>query len=462
MNKIRVIIGREYLHIIRKKSFLIMTVLGPIILAALIITPTLINLYGKEKITIAVLDETKIFSKLNSPNDRDIGFVYVKGDVDNIKKEIIDKKYTALLYIPDNESIFGGMIYSTNTLNTGVISNVLAAMKRNLSNEILIQNFNISKDSFDLYIEKHTNKINLGYTHINKEGQEETKASHEREIQYVVGLVAGILIYMFIFMYGSMVLRGVLEEKTNRIVEIMVSSVKPIQLMIGKIVGVALIGLTQIVVWIVFTVIIVTVFKSSISSEMSSEMANNPEVVQTMPNLSNMQNNTALMGSPDMATITEQVETNEFMKALYGINYIQLIALFLFYFVCGYFLYSTLYAAVGSAVDNDTDTQQFLLPLTVPLLLSVILSSFVADNPGGQVAFWLSIIPFTSPISMLMRIPAGSDVVQTWELFLSCSILILTCIASAWMAAKIYRTGILMYGKKVSYKELWKWLKYKN
>jgi ABC-2 type transport system permease protein len=415
-------------------------------------------MYGKEKTTIAVLDETRIFSKLNSPNDKDINFVYVTGNVADIKKELIDKKYTALLYIPDNSTILGGMMYSTTTLNTGVISNALAAMKRNLSHEILIQDFNLDKDSLDLYIERQTNQINLGYTHIDRDGQEEAKASHEREIQYVVGLVAGILIYMFIFMDGSMVLRGGLEEKTNRIVEIMVSSVKPIQLMIGKIVGVALIGLTQILVWIVFTLIIVTVFQFSMSSVLSPEMANTTEMMQNMPNVTTIQGNTDLMGLSDIA---EQAETNEFLKALFGINYFRLILLFLFYFICGFFLYSTLYAAVGSAVDNDTDTQQFLLPLTVPLLLSVILSGFVANNPGGQVAFWLSIIPFTSPISMLMRIPAG-DVVQTWELFLSCSILILTCIASAWTAAKIYRTGILMYGKKISYKELWKWLRYRN
>ena len=460
MNKIRVIIGREYLHAVRKKSFLVMTVLGPILLAALMITPTLIAMYGKDKTTIAVLDETRIFSKLNSPNDKDISFVYIKGNVEDIKKEIIDKKYTALLYIPDNQSFLGGMVYSSSSLGTGVMSNILASMKQNLSNEILIHDFGINKDSLDLYIERQTNLINLGYTHIDKDGQEETKASYQREIQFFAGLFAGILIYIFIFMYGSMVLRGVLEEKTNRIVEVMVSSVKPIQLMIGKIIGVALIGLTQIVVWIVFTVAIVTVFQFTMMPNINpADAVISAEMMQNMPV------NTAMLGSSvsgDIASITEQSETNEFIKALYEIDYFRLIALFLFYFVCGYFLYATLYAAVGASVDNDTDTQQFLLPLTIPLLLPIILSTFVADNPDGQVAFWLSIIPFTSPISMLMRIPAGSEVVQTWELFLSCSLLVLTCMASAWVAAKIYRTGILMYGKKISYKELWKWLKYRN
>jgi ABC-2 type transport system permease protein len=327
-------------------------------------------------------------------------------------------------------------------------------MKRNLSHEILIHDFNINKDSLDLYIERQTNLIGLGYTHIDPNGQEETKASYQREIQFAVGIIAGILIYFFIFMYGSMVLRGVLEEKNNRIVEIMVSSVKPIQLMVGKIIGVALIGLTQIFVWIVFTLIIVIIFQFSMSSVINpSDTVNTAEFMQNMPNM---------YANTDISAMAAQSETNEFINALLSINFPLLIVLFLFYFIGGYFLYASLYAAVGSAVDNDTDTQQFLLPLTIPLILPLILSPFVANNPDGQVAFWLSIIPFTSPISMLMRVPAGSEVVQMWELFLSCSILILTCIAAAWMTAKIYRTGILMYGKKISYKELWKWLKYKN
>ena len=457
MNKIGVIIKREYLNAVKKKSFLIMTILGPILLASLMITPTLINIYGKDKTTIAVLDETRIFSKLNSPNDKDINYVYVKGSLNEVKKDVIDKKYTALLYIPINEINIGGMVYSTSTLNMGVVSNVLAAMKRNFTHEILIHNFNIDKDSLDVYIEQQTNHINLGYTHIDKTGKEETKASYDREVQFFVGLVAGVLIYMFIFMYGSMVLRGVLEEKSNRIVEIIVSSVKPIQLMIGKIVGVALIGLTQIIVWVVFTVIIVFIFQLSISSALSGEtVMNTTEIMQNMPA------NAASINSNISAIAAEQPEINVMLNTLFNINFPLLICLFLFYFVGGYFLYACLYAAVGAAVDNDTDTQQFLLPLTIPLLMTVILAAFVADNPTGQVAFWLSIIPFTSPVSMLMRIPAGSDVVQMWELFLSIALLVLTCGICAWTAAKIYRTGILMYGKKSSYRELWKWLRYKN
>ena len=442
MSKVGIIVGREYLQAVRKKSFLVMTILGPILLAALMIAPTLITIYGTEQTTIAVLDETGIFSNLNSSNDKDIEFVYVKDDLNSLKQDLTDKKYSAILYIPYNSTMFGGMIYSSSSLQTGVISNALSAMKHNLSNEILIHDFNIDKDSLDRYIESQTNLITLGHTHINKDGQEEAKDSFARSIQFFVGIFAGLLIYMFIFMYGSMVLRGVLEEKSNRIVEIMVSSVKPIELMVGKIVGVALIGLTQLLVWIVFTGVIVLIFMLAMSSSITPEM---------------MMDTAALSSLGSGLSIN-----NEMIQAIYSINFPLIAGMFLFYFMGGYFLYGTLYAAVGSAVDNDVDTNQFLLPLNALLFLAIILSFFIANNPDGQVAFWMSIIPFTSPISMMMRIPAGSEVVQMWEILLSASLLILTCMASAWVAAKIYRTGILMYGKKTSYKELWKWLRYKN
>ena len=434
-----------------------MTLLGPVLLASLVIVPTLISLYARQKTTIAVLDESGFFSKLNSPNDRDIAYIYVNGDLTDLKKDVIDEKYTALLYIPDNPYSIGGMVYSSSSLGTGVMSNILAAMKHSLSNEILISGFGMDKDSLDLYINQHTDRIGLGYTFINKDGTEEAKASQARKIQFIVGFAAGLLIYMFIFMYGSMVLRGVLEEKTNRIVEVMASSVKPIQLMTGKIIGVALIGLTQIVVWIALARGIIFVFTLANPGLAFTGSAENAAIMEQV------QSNYYTYGaiSENMNALASIQDGNSFMDVMQNIDFQNLIILFLFYFVAGYFLYATLYAAVGAAVDNDTDTQQFLLPLTIPLLLSMILSAFIAENPNGQVAFWLSVIPFTSPIAMLVRIPAA-EAIPMWEILLSASVLILTCMLTAWMSAKIYRTGILMYGKKISYKELWKWLKYKN
>ncbi len=458
MNKIFIIIRREYLEAIKKKSFIIMTILGPLLMAALILTPVLLNNFGKDNVTITVFDESKLFSKLDSPNDKSIHFVYSDKSLGELKKDLINKNIDALLYIPINSITPGGMIYTTSSLGTGVISNILASMKRNLSNEILLNEFNISQDSLNMYIENQTNNIMLGQTFIDKNGEESHKDSNLKEIQLAIGYISGILIYIFIFMYCSMVLRNVLEEKTNRIVEIIVSSVKPIQLMIGKIVGVALIGLTQLMIWIISLVIILGIVKTSFPGIFSSD-TDNIAVTQNLPkDYYTYVPSTNQNSNEDISNIVD----NEFVASLMTINFTQLILFFLFFFICGYFLYASLYAAIGGAVDNDTDTQQFMLPLTLPLLLTFVAAQFIAENPDGPIAFWFSIIPLTSPIAMLIRIPFGIEAVQTWEIILSCSLMIIGCIGSAWMAAKIYRTGVLMYGKKITYKELWKWLRYKN
>ena len=234
-------------------------------------------------------------------------------------------------------------------------------------------------------------------------------------------------------MYGTMVMRGVIEEKTNRIVEIIISSVKPFQLMMGKIIGVALVGLTQFILWILLTILI-SFFAELILIDAS-------EITTSTDN------------------INQSVILNEFTKLTGGIDLITIFISFIFFFLFGYLLYSSLFAAVGSAVDAEADTQQFVLPITIPLILAFIFIQPVMDNPDGTLAFWLSIIPLTSPVIMMARLPFG---VESWELLLSMISLILGFILTTYLAAKIYRTGILMYGKKISYKELWKWLSYKG
>lgn len=455
MNKILIIIRREYLEAVKKKSFIIMTILGPLLMTALILTPALLANYGKDEVTITVLDESNLFSKLNSPNDKTIHYTYTNRSLQELKTDLIHKKIDVLLYIPDNNTTLGGMVYTTSSLGTGVISNILTSMKQNLSNEILLHEFKISQDSLNLYIENHTNKIMLGQTFIDKDGIESHKASHIKEIQLAIGIISGILIYIFIFMYCSMVIRNVLEEKTNRIVEIIISSVKPIQLMIGKIVGVALIGLTQIMTWIISLIIILGIVRISFPEVFTSN-------VQEITVTENMPKDYYAYIPSDTQTSLESVDNavdNEFIKSLISINFTRLILFFIFFFISGYFFYASLYAAVAGAVDNDTDTQQFMLPLSLPLILTFIVAQFIAENPDGAIAFWFSIIPFTSPIAMLIRIPFGIEAVQTWEIILSCSLMIIGCIASSWIAAKIYRTGILMYGKKITYKDLWKWIR---
>jgi len=248
-----------------------------------------------------------------------------------------------------------------------------------------------------------------------------------------IGFICGILIYMFIFMYGTMVMRGVIEEKTSRIVEVIISSVKPFQLMMGKILGVALVGLTQFALWIMFTIAI-----ASIAELMLIDAGN----ITTKIN-----------------STQQSLLLSELSDLTGGINLIQIFTSFIFYFLAGYLMYSSLFAAVGSAVDAEADTQQFVLPITIPLILAFILIQPIMENPNGPLAFWMSIIPFTSPVIMMVRLPFG---VANWEIALSMGVLVLSFILTTYLAGKIYRTGILMYGKKNSYKELWKWLFYKE
>ena len=236
---------------------------------------------------------------------------------------------------------------------------------------------------------------------------------------------------MFIFMYGTMVMRGVIEEKTNRIVEVIVSSVKPFQLMIGKILGVALVGFTQFFLWVILTICLATVAEITLLD--SLKIANESQ-------------------STSQSIILSQIAT-----FTGGIDLFKVVFCFLFYFLAGYLLYSSLFAAVGSAVDAEADTQQFVLPITIPLILSFLLIQNIMDNPDGSLAFWMSIIPFTSPVIMMVRLPFGVD---SFDLFLSMITLIISFISIAWIASKIYRVGILMYGKKASYKEIWKWIRY--
>ncbi|HSV87605.1 MAG TPA: ABC transporter permease, partial [Bacteroidales bacterium] len=272
------------------------------------------------------------------------------------------------------------------------------------------------------------------------------------EVSMGLGFVTGFLIYLFIFLFGSQVLRGVLEEKTNRIVEIIVSSVKPFQLMMGKIVGVGLVGLTQFLIWVVLTFAIVTTVQSAF-----------PDTFRFTP-----EEEVYVTGAQtlDPAELQQQLEAaqaqntfaGQILEGLAAINFPVIILSFLFFFLGGYLLYAAMFAAIGSAVDNEADTQQFMMPVTIPLIFGIIMMQAVLENPDGPLAFWLSIIPLTSPIIMMVRIPFG---VPYTEVALSAALLIAGFFFATWMAAKIYRTGILMYGKKIDYAELWKWIRHK-
>tara|TARA_B100001248_G_scaffold108195_1_gene80680 strand:+ start:13656 stop:14903 length:1248 start_codon:yes stop_codon:yes gene_type:complete len=415
MRKIWLVIKREYLVRVRKKSFIIMTFLGPILLASILILPIYLANNSQDIRNIAIANQ----KDFNFKDNELLNFVTIpQHEVDNIKTNFKDSPYYALLIIEDDTY----SLYS----NQQVTLNVINEIKRQI--EYTLKFNNLKKLGIDDQTLKSAEQnINLKTKIINEKG--ESTNTHS-EVSTGLGFLGGILIYMFIFMYGTMVMRGVIEEKTSRIVEVMISSLRPFQLMMGKIIGVALVGLTQFLLWVMFTVALSALAEMILLNDVLLEASN---------------------------TESQSVIIAQIKSLTSGINLIQIFISFLFYFIAGYLMYSSLFAAVGSAVDAEADTQQFILPVTLPLILSFILIQPIIDNPEGSLAFWMSIIPFTSPIIMMVRLPFGVD---SWQIIISMTILISTFIMTTWLASKIYRTGILMYGKKASFRELLKWLKY--
>ena len=415
MRKIWLVIKREYLVRVRKKSFIIMTFLGPILLASILILPIYLANNSQDIRNVAVANQ----KDFNLKDNELLNFVTIpQHEVDNIKTNFKDSPYYAILIIQDDTY----SLYS----NQQVTLNVINEIKRQI--EYTLKFNNLKKLGIDDQTLKSAEQnINLKTKIINEKG--ESTNTHS-EVSTGLGFLGGILIYMFIFMYGTMVMRGVIEEKTSRIVEVMISSLRPFQLMMGKIIGVALVGLTQFLLWVMFTVALSALAEMVLLNDVLLEPSN----------------------TESQSLIIAQIKS-----LTSGINLIQIFISFLFYFIAGYLMYSSLFAAVGSAVDAEADTQQFILPVTLPLILSFILIQPIIDNPDGSLAFWMSIIPFTSPIIMMVRLPFGVD---SWQIIISMTILISTFIMTTWLASKIYRTGILMYGKKASFRELLKWLKY--
>lgn len=448
MNKIALIIKREFLTRVKKRSFLIMTILGPVLMAALFIVPIYVAQLSDEVRKIEVLDETGLFFNKFENSDNLI-FEHTYTDIYTAKENFSKTDYYALLYIPRTELKVpnSAFLYSDKTPNIHIKSYIKDVIRKE------IESLKLEASGIDQNIlNSIKTQISLKTFKITEEGKLEKSSS---EVSMAIGLFSGILIYFFIFLFGAQVMRGVIEEKTNRIVEVIVSSVKPFQLMMGKIVGVALVGLTQLLLWIVLTFMIITFVKTSFPETFSKPTTEHSLIQSKIPG-QELLDSQALSGE---SSEENQEQVNQVVEAIYSINFGVMIFSFIFFFLGGYLLYAALFAAIGSAVDNETDTQQFMLPITVPLIFSILMAQFITTNPDGPVAFWLSIIPLTSPIIMMIRIPYG---VPYFDLTLSVILLILGFIATTWLAGKIYRTGILMYGKKINYMELWKWLRYRN
>jgi ABC-2 type transport system permease protein len=446
MKKIPIIIRREYLSRVRKRSFIVMTILGPILMAAMMIVPIFIAQMSDETKTIVVADESGIFYK-RFPDTEDIKFVYLNTNIKVLKDSFEHNKFYAILYLPAEvvSKPSTATMYSDKMPSISVKAYIENVLKKEMESMKLTSS-GVDKNILDSI---ETN-INLSTTLLKGKGLEEKSNS---EVSTFLGLFAGIMIYMFIFLFGTQVLRGVIEEKTSRIIEVVISSVKPFQLMMGKIIGIALVGLTQFLLWIILTFTIVTLAQTSL-----------PDTFKFSKKENVMFGNNKIMTKDQAAQVNSEKqyknqEVHEMLTSIGNIDFTVMILAFIFYFLFGYLLYAALFAAVGSAVDSEADTQQFMLPITIPLIFAIVMSQFVLNNPEGPIAFWLSMIPFTSPIIMLIRIPFGVPIPQ---IILSAVLLVGGFILCTWFAGKIYRTGILMYGKKVSYKELWKWMTYKS
>ncbi|MEO9965910.1 MAG: ABC transporter permease [Reichenbachiella sp.] len=432
MNKIGLIIAREYIARVKKKSFIIMTILGPILFAGMMAVVFWSATREGDQKLIQVIDESGLFQN-KIDNTETITYQFINADVEKTKQDLLNNEAIfGLLHIPklDLDDPSGIKFYSLQ--NPGIaIEGDIEKRIRNIIEDEKLSNSGLDQaliDNLRASVDVHT--INL-----SESGDESESNSG---IAFGVGYVSSFLLYMFIFIYGMQIMRGVTQEKTSRIIEVMIASVRPFQLMMGKIIGIAAVGLTQFVLWAVMTTALTSVTTSlmidrtSVAEQMVVQTAEDAEVEQ-------IKNESAAF---DLLKITERI------------NLPVILSCFLIYFLGGYLLYGALLAAIGSAVDSEADSQQFMLPITLPLIFSMMMISIVIQEPHGSLAFWLSIIPFTSPIIMMMRLPFD---VPFWELALSISLLIAGFCSTTWIAGRIYRIGIFMHGTKVNYKTLAKW-----
>lgn len=424
MKHLKIIIEREYLNKIRNKSFIIMTFVSPLIVVAFaLIIGFLTDVNSKSNAKdILILDESGLFGTTFTDTET-IHYEYLKDKtLQEARAEVLETSKYGLLYIPKEETAQKAF-YSEESPSLSLVNELTGALEKTLFQ------YNLTQKGIDkAEIDSARTKITLQMENFTGEKTSE----FDNVMKIAIGGVAGYLIFMFIIIYGNMIMRSVIEEKTNRIVEIIISSVKPFQLMLGKIIGTSLAGITQFAIWLVIGGVLFAL----------------------APSLFQVDTPTATQA---MATTESHSEISNIIAALYHFPFLETSGVFLLFFVGGYLLYSSLYAMVGAMVDNETDTQQFLMPILIPLMLAFYVGMFsVIEEPHGTISVVFSYIPLTSPVVMLMRIPFG---VAWWEVLISLLLLYITFFLVIKIASKIYRIGILMYGKKPTYKEVWKWLK---
>jgi ABC-2 type transport system permease protein len=434
MNPFFIVAQREFLSRVRKRTFLLMTILGPLFFGALIVAPALLNeMTENPDQRILVVDHSFLLVGTDKVGKAVLDYLNPEEFSEDQAIEALKSRdeFDGLLFLPPSENgdpdfiLRNARLYSKNDVNFDIVGDLEATLAASATEEKLkLRGVDPS------VVSQAQTRVDIKTLDLTDEGAEESAAG----LKMAIGFGAGFFVYIFTFLYAAQIMRGVIEEKTSRIVEVIVSSVKPTQLMLGKILGIASVGLLQFLIWVILTgAIVVGISATGLLSPDAAELAANP----------------AMATSPIPTEIT---------GTLSALNIPLLVGSFLFYFLGGYLLYGALFAAVGAAVDSETDTQQFMLPLTMPLVLTFVMATNIIENPNGDIAFWLSVIPFSSPIAMMIRLPFG----VAWpEIALSMGLLVLGFLFTTWLAGRIYRIGILSYGKKVTYADLWKWIKMK-
>lgn len=448
LKTIGIIIRREYLNKVKKKSFLITTFLVPILVAGLTIGVMAVMMTTKEKTkTIAVVDRSGIVLPYLEDTET-IKYVDCSGqEADSIKLRLSNLGYDGLLSIPALDTVAKTVnpdLFSTKPLGMDLTSNINNRLDKAVE-DYRIASYDI--EGLDEIMKAVKSDVKLHSYTVDESGKEKIS---EAGVYSIISMVLGIIIFMFVTMFGSMVMSAVIEEKQSRVVEVLVSSVKATELMFGKIIGIALVAITQFVLWILLSGVILAVAGGVMRDRLIGE-ADPTELAQSLgvsPDQLDTVDLSQLAGADS--------EVANVLDMIHSIPVGQIIVIFLLFFLFGYLLYASLFAAIGSAVENAEDTQQLQIPLTVPLMLGYIIALYAFKAPDSSIAFWASMFPFTSPIVMIARLPFG---VPGWEIAVSLGLLILTFIVCAWASAKIYKVGILMFGKKSSWKDLWKWLK---
>lgn len=451
MRNISTIISREYLTRVKKKSFLLTTFLVPVLFAAMCILPSVIMFMAKDSgKKVAVIDQSGIVMPYLVDSESVDYTDYSSEPVDQMKTRFEELGLDVLVVISPIDSAAKSVSvasYSEKPLSVELKEGVRSKANDAVEDYRLAQ-YEIS-DLKQIMEDVKADVPMATYT-LDESGEEKITSS---EVYMIISMVLSIIIYMFIAMFSGMVMQSVIEEKASRVVEVLVSSVKATELMFGKIIGVACVALTQFFLWIVLTLVLVGGFSAFVGFD---SLMGDPAQTEQMMEM------TAQMGGVDVAEMTSAIQQEEGMGAvlstLKDINWGQMILAFIIYFALGYLLYASFFAAIGSAVENEADTNQLQMPVTVPLLLAFFIAIYAFNAPDSPIVWWGSMIPFTSPIVMLSRIPFG---VPGWELALSIALLVATFIACGWASAKIYKIGILMFGKKTTFKDLWKWLKQK-